>query len=68
MSSPWTDLLFLHGHIYDPALARRLAMSRSSAKPTPRPGKRIKPKPALSAQSRRLAGVWQYFALLPQLR
>ena len=69
MSSPWTDLLFLHGHIHDPALARRLAMSRSTAKPAPRPGKRIKPKPLLAAPSRgRLAGVWQHFALLLQLR
>ena len=25
MSSLWTDLLFLHGHITDPELARRLA-------------------------------------------
>lgn len=25
MSSLWTDLLFLHGHIHDPELARRLA-------------------------------------------
>jgi hypothetical protein len=25
MSSLWTDLLFLHGHLSDPELARRLA-------------------------------------------
>ena len=24
MASPWIDLLFLHGHITDPQLARRL--------------------------------------------
>ena len=31
MSSLWTDLLFLHGHIADPRLARRLL---SPAPPT----------------------------------
>ena len=25
MSSPWTDLLLLHGYIHDPELVRRLA-------------------------------------------
>jgi hypothetical protein len=29
MSSPWAELLILHGHINDPALARRLANTRS---------------------------------------
>jgi hypothetical protein len=33
MSSLFTNLLFLHGHIADPALARRLAETPS---PTPR--------------------------------
>jgi hypothetical protein len=28
MSSLWTDLLFLHGHITDPELARRLAEAK----------------------------------------
>ena len=69
MSSPWTDLLFLHGHIHDPALARRLAMSRDTAKPTLRPGKRVTARPALATPRRsRLAGVWQFFTLRPQLR
>jgi hypothetical protein len=34
MSSLWTDLLFLHGHIHDLDLARRLADTPS----TPLPG------------------------------
>jgi len=68
MSSPWTDLLFLHGHIHDPALARQLARSRATVKPTPRPGKRVKPESEVGVQNRRLAGLWQHFALLPQLR
>ena len=29
MNSFWTDLLFLHGHIHDGALARRLYASRT---------------------------------------
>lgn len=33
MSSLWTDLLFLHGHISDPQLARRL----TTATPPPSP-------------------------------
>jgi hypothetical protein len=33
MSSLWTDLLFLHGHIHDPALARRLADTSSTSQP-----------------------------------
>jgi hypothetical protein len=38
MSTPWIDLLFLHGHITDVRLARRLAMSkRSMPPPTVRP-------------------------------
>ncbi|MGB3270797.1 MAG: hypothetical protein WBA65_12685 [Rhodanobacter sp.] len=31
MSSLWTDLLFLHGHISDARLARRLAAAKRSA-------------------------------------
>jgi hypothetical protein len=33
MSSPWTELLFLHGHIADARLARRLAMPARVAPP-----------------------------------
>lgn len=33
MSSPWTDLLFLHGHISDARLARRLAAAKPPAPP-----------------------------------
>jgi len=45
MSSLFTNLLFLHGHIADPALARRLA---EEPKPTPRPkGKRERTPSAL---------------------
>jgi len=40
MSSLWTNLLFMHGHITDPALARRLA---ETPKPPSRPsGKRLR--------------------------
>ncbi|WP_430391611.1 hypothetical protein [Dyella sp. 20L07] len=35
MSSLWTNLLFMHGHIADPELARRLAdTSEADARPT----------------------------------
>ncbi|HEV7123706.1 MAG TPA: hypothetical protein VGN24_09865 [Rhodanobacter sp.] len=38
MSSPWTDLLFLHGHITDVRLVCRLAvLERSSPLPTVTP-------------------------------
>jgi hypothetical protein len=40
MSSPWTDLLFLHGHIHDPELARRLANTASKPPPHLPGGKR----------------------------
>jgi len=44
MSSLWTNLLFMHGHIADPELARRLA---DAPKPPARPtGKRRKAQPA----------------------
>ena len=33
MSSLWTDMLFLHGHIADPELARRLAKPTPPAQP-----------------------------------
>lgn len=41
MSSLWTDLLFLHGHIADPQLARRLlapAPPSVAEPPSTRPG------------------------------
>lgn len=50
MSSVWTNLLLLHGHIHDPGLVRRLA-STPSVQPPRRPGgKRQKHglEPALS--------------------
>lgn len=34
MSSLWTDLLFLHGHIHDPELVRRLANTHSTPPPS----------------------------------
>jgi hypothetical protein len=38
MSSLWTDMLFLHGHIADPELARRLAQPAPPEQaPPPRP-------------------------------
>jgi hypothetical protein len=45
MSSLWTDLLFLHGHITDARLVRRLAGLKRSApppivKPTAEPSSR----------------------------
>jgi len=35
MSSPWTDLLFLHGHITDWRLARRLSPTVAPPEPAP---------------------------------
>jgi hypothetical protein len=35
MSSLWTDLLFLHGHIADPRLARRLLSPAPPPEPPP---------------------------------
>jgi hypothetical protein len=35
MSSLWTDLLFLHGHIADPRLARRLLSPAPPTEPDP---------------------------------
>lgn len=44
MSSLWTNLLFMHGHITDPALARRLAETpKSPSRPS---GKRQRTKTA----------------------
>jgi hypothetical protein len=40
MSSLWTGLLFLHGHIHDPELARRLANTPDTPPPSRRSGKR----------------------------
>ena len=52
MSSLWTDMLFLHGHIADAKLARRLAQ------PTP-PAPPARPKGASSSTRR---GVTFYLA------
>lgn len=53
MSSLWTNLLFMHGHITDPALARRLA---ETPKPPTRPsGKRLRNQ-AAATDGRRKAG------------
>jgi hypothetical protein len=35
MSSPWTDLLFLHGHITDWRLAQQLSHAPTPKKPAP---------------------------------
>lgn len=40
MSSLWTGLLLLHGHIHDPELARRLAGTPSLPPPRRSGGKR----------------------------
>lgn len=32
MSSPWTNLLLLHGHIHDPELIRRLAKNKGQSR------------------------------------
>jgi len=46
MSSLWTNLLFMHGHITDPALARRLAETpKSPSRPS---GKRQRTQPVAS--------------------
>jgi len=53
MSSLFTNLLFLHGHITDPELARRLA---NTPAPKPRPkGKRDRSPTLLAAASRTIA-------------
>jgi len=44
MSSLWTDMLFLHGHIADPKLARRLVQPTPPAAPPKTGGG--KPRPA----------------------
>lgn len=49
MSSLWTNLLFMHGHITDVDLARRLA---ETPKPSSRPsGRRQRRKVALAART-----------------
>ncbi len=48
MASLWTGLLFLHGHIADPALARRL--DAAEAPPPPR-GRRHRPKAGPAARN-----------------
>ena len=58
MSSLWTNLLFMHGHIADPELARRLAdVPKPSAPPT---GKRRKAQPV--SNDRKVVGP----AVVPQ--
>ncbi|WP_243040039.1 hypothetical protein [Dyella sedimenti] len=52
MSSLWTNLLFLHGHISDPALARRLA---EAPKPGPRPGGKRRRVPTVQANTHKAA-------------
>lgn len=53
MSSLWTNLLFMHGHITDPALARRLA---ETPKPPSRPtGKRLRNQAAAPDRQRKAA-------------
>lgn len=53
MSSLWADLLFLHGHITDPELARRLAQTET---PKPRPkGKRERTPSLLVTAGKTLA-------------
>ncbi len=65
MSSLWTDLLFLHGHITDPRLARRLLSPAppSEADP-PINGPTAPPLPLLQRLTRRLClgigdGMWR---------
>jgi hypothetical protein len=56
MSSLWTDLLFLHGHITDPRLARRLLSPAPPSEldpPTTRPAATSMP-PFLQRLTRRL--------------
>ena len=55
MSSLWTDLLLLHGHIHDPALVRRLASTPSTPPPKRPGGKREGIRLPLAAVAGRLA-------------
>ncbi|WP_130617240.1 hypothetical protein [Dyella amyloliquefaciens] len=53
MSSLWTNLLFMHGHITDPALARRLAETpKASSRPS---GKRQRSKATASGAQGKVA-------------
>lgn len=53
MSSLWTNLLFMHGHITDPALARRLADTpKSPSRPS---GRRQRTKTAATGVQGKLA-------------
>lgn len=53
MSSLWTNLLFMHGHITDPALARRLAESpKSPSRPS---GKRQRAETSATGTQRKAA-------------
>lgn len=55
MSSLWTDLLFLHGHITDPGLARRLLSPAPPTEPEPpRPHPAATPMSLLQRFARRL--------------
>lgn len=55
MSSLWTDLLFLHGHITDPRLARRLlSPAPPSEPPTPTTRPAATSMPLLQRLTRRL--------------
>jgi hypothetical protein len=53
MSSLWTNLLFMHGHITDPALARRLAETPKT--PSRPAGKRQRTPTAAAAGQRKVA-------------
>jgi hypothetical protein len=60
MSSLWTNLLFMHGHITDPALARRLAeVPKSPSRPS---GKRQRTEAAATGAQRKVSS----HAPLPQ--
>jgi hypothetical protein len=56
MSSLWTDLLFLHGYITDPRLARRLLSPVPPPEPEPPPisPRAATPTPLLQRLARRL--------------
>jgi hypothetical protein len=55
MSSLWTELLFLHGHITDHRLARRLlSPARPSEPPAPIIHSTTSPMPLLQRLARRL--------------
>lgn len=53
MSSLWTDLLFLHGHITDWRLARRLSLKAASPEPAPEAQPAVEPQTQQSTRTRR---------------